>query len=198
VTLLEIAAFKRVVWQWQETNDAWPQKGSKELNGPTARLVEGRGGSFPRVNKRCHSLTKPLYCTCGNFGFHSATDLQNTVEYHKVQWRCSLYSFEHGVEVQYAVIFNTVSEFREHIKGRSHAIWSETTTERIVRDSRVQSDGFSVWFKDHHEVESLQLHLKQGLNLPLVETFLQRRKRQERNEYFGRISEESDDMNSLD
>jgi hypothetical protein len=30
VSKQEIAAFKRVIWQWQETNEAGPQKASKE------------------------------------------------------------------------------------------------------------------------------------------------------------------------
>jgi hypothetical protein len=199
-TLLEIAAFKRVMWQWQETNEAGPQKGSKELNGSTADVVEDIGGSFPRADKgRRHFSTKPLHCTCGHFSFRSAADLQkHRLECHKVQWRCSLNSFEHGVEVQCGVIFNKESEFREHIRGRSHAIWGKSTTEKLVRDFLVQDDRFSVRFNDHHEVESLQLPPKHGVDLPLVDSFLERRKRHEKNEYFGGISEESDDIDSLD
>ena len=74
---LEIAAFKRVMWQWRETNESGPQKASKEPKEFTTNIPADSGGSFGTTNEEDdHSLMKPLHCTCGRFSSRSEADLQ--------------------------------------------------------------------------------------------------------------------------
>jgi hypothetical protein len=51
VSKLEIAAFKRVMWQSQETSEAGPKKASKEPKEFTADIPENSGDPFGTTNE---------------------------------------------------------------------------------------------------------------------------------------------------
>jgi hypothetical protein len=200
VSKLEIAAFKRVMWQWQETNEVGAQNSSKAPKESTAGVVEYY--SFPRLNEgNGSSVTKPLHCTCGHFSFHSEADLQkHKLEHHQVQWRCSAsyILLENRSVARCGETFSKESEFREHMQG--HGIWEKASQDQAVRDWLVQDKDLSVRFENHHEVELPPLPPKLELDLPLEESFLERRRRHEKNEYSlaWRLSKEPDDTDSLE
>jgi hypothetical protein len=190
VSKLEIAAFKRVMWQWQETNEAAPQKASKEPKEFTTNIPADSGDSFGTTNEEDHhSLVNPLHCTCGRSSSRSEAELQkHKLDHHQVQWRCSVSCIlvEDDSVAPCGETFSKESEFGYHMAG--HGIWEKTSQDQAVRDLRVQDEDLLVQFENHNEVESPPLPPKLELDPPLVESFLQRRKRHGRNELFNWIN----------